>query len=83
MWKLTGFYDQPSASKCSKAWNLLRHISRLDPQPWVCFRDFNEIICLSEKFGGKRQQRGLMEAFQNTLVDCGLLDMGYWGPNFT
>ena len=24
-----------------------------------------------------------MEAFQNTLVDCGLADMGFKGPKFT
>lgn len=55
----------------------------MDPQPWVCLGDFNEILSLFEKFGGNGRQQGLMEAFQNTLVDCGLSDMGNRGPKFT
>lgn len=82
-WKLTGFYGQPEASKRQEAWNLLRHIAHMEPIPWICLGDFNEILCSNEKFGGKERQRGLMEAFQNTLEGCGLSDLGYKGPKFT
>jgi hypothetical protein len=40
-------------------------------------------VTLSEKFGGSRWQKRLMEAFQNTLASCGLSDLGYKGPKFT
>lgn len=49
----------------------------------MCFGNFNEIVSLSEKWGGSGRQRGLMEAFQKTLEDCSLSDLGYRGPKYT
>lgn len=51
--------------------------------PWLCAGDFNEILDLSEKWGGNGQQRSLMEAFKNTLEVCELHDLGYRGSKFT
>jgi exonuclease III len=82
-WKFTGFYGHPDASKRMEAWNLLRFIARMEPSPWLCLGDFNEILSLDEKYGGSGRQRGLMENFQRTLDDCGLLELGYRGPKFT
>jgi exonuclease III len=82
-WKLTGFYGHPNPSKRKEAWSLLRYIARMDPIPWVCLGDFNEILSADEKYGGSRRQRGLMENFQNTLEVCGLSDLGFWGPKYT
>lgn len=53
----------------------------MDPVPWVCLGDFNEFICLEEKFGGSGRQRSLMVAFQRALDDCDLLDLGFRGQN--
>ncbi|XP_059458992.1 uncharacterized protein LOC132188495 [Corylus avellana] len=82
-WKLTCFYGHPEACKRAEAWDLLTHISRMEPEPWICFGYFNEIVSLSEKWGGSGRQRGLMEAFQKTLEDCSLADLGYRGPKYT
>ena len=79
-WKFTGFYGHPDPSKIPEAWSLLRHIARMDPIPWVCLSDFNEILSANEKYRESRHQRGLMKNFQNTLEVCGLLDLGYKGP---
>ena len=65
-----------------KAWNLLRHIARMEPMPWVCLGDFNEILSVDEKYRRRRHQRGLMENFQKTLEACGLSDLGYKGPKY-
>jgi hypothetical protein len=83
VWKFTGFYGQPDASKRMEAWNLLRFISRMEPSPWLCLGDFNEILSLNEKYGGSGHQRGLMENFQRTLDECGLSELGYRGSKFT
>lgn len=82
-WKLTGFYGHPEAGKWGEAWELLRFLSSMEPTPWVCLGDFNEILNLSEKWGGNGRQRCLMEAFQSTLEECELLDLGFRGPKFT
>ena len=83
MWKLTGFYGHPEASKRIEAWQLLRFIARMDPYPWICLGDFNEILSLDEKFGGSGRQRGLMKNFQMALEESGLSELGYKGPKFT
>lgn len=82
-WKFTGFYGHPDTSKREEGWNLLRHIANLEPGPWVCLGDFNEILKGSEKYGGRSRPRGLMEAFQKTLEDCNLSDLGFKGPKYT
>ncbi|XP_059428667.1 uncharacterized protein LOC132162445 [Corylus avellana] len=82
-WKFTGFYGHLDPSKRVESWSLLRYIARMEPGPWMCIGDFNEIICLDEKFGGSGRQRSLMEAFQRVLEDCELLDLGYRGPKYT
>ncbi|XP_059436723.1 uncharacterized protein LOC132169761 [Corylus avellana] len=83
LWKFTRFYGHPDLSKRGESWSLLRYIARMEPGPWVCIGDFNEIISLDEKFGGSGRQRSLMEAFQRALEDCELSDLGYRGPKYT
>lgn len=82
-WKLTGFYCQPKASKQREAWGLLRYLATMDPNPWICVGDFNEILFLFEKWGGNGRHWRLMDDFHSMLVDCDLVDLGYRGPKFT
>jgi hypothetical protein len=51
-WKFTVFYGHPDASKCHEAWSLLQHVANLEPLPWLCLGDFNEILDNEEKCGG-------------------------------
>jgi exonuclease III len=51
-WKFTGFYGHPDVAKRDEAWALLRYLAHLDPIPWMCIGDFNEIVENSEKWGG-------------------------------
>lgn len=41
LWKFTGFYSHPDASKRHKAWSLMRHLAGIASEPWVCAGDFN------------------------------------------
>jgi exonuclease III len=82
-WKITGFYGHLVANKREEGWSLLWHIATLEPDPWICLGDFNEILNETKKFGGRSQPRALMEAFQNTLEVCGLFDLGFKGPKYT
>jgi exonuclease III len=55
LWKFTGFYGHPDASKRGEAWNLLKLLRDFSPHPWMCAGDFNEILEESEKFGGAEE----------------------------
>jgi hypothetical protein len=82
-WKFTGFYGHPVTAKRYESWGLLCHLSRLLPMLWLCMRDFNEIVNLSELKGSTTRARKQMEDFQHTFEDCQLCDLGFNGPKYT
>lgn len=45
--------------------------------------DFNEIVHISEKLGGRVRPEWQMRGFRNALEYATLLDLGYSGPIFT
>ena len=49
----------------------------------MCIGDFNKVVNGTEKVGGNVRPSNLMQAFQQTLVECGLIDLGYYGPKYT
>lgn len=82
-WTFTGFYGHPEAHKRTEAWGLLRFLKSLAPGLWICACDFNEILDLSEKLGGKGRPNFLMENFKNTLNFCDLKEIDCRGPVYT
>lgn len=82
-WKFTGFHGHPKATKCHEAWDFLKFLARLAPNPWLCIGDFNKILTMSEKMGGNTWQRNLIHGFQQALEDGALTDLGFYGPKFT
>jgi hypothetical protein len=83
VWKITCFYGHPKAAKREEAWNLRRFLSRMDPIPWMCVGDFNEILVSSEKTSSSICPYHQMRAFQLALEDCNLSDLGFSGPKYT
>jgi hypothetical protein len=51
-WKFTGFYGHLNVNKRFEAWELLRFLTNLSSEPWLCLGDFNEVITSSEKWEG-------------------------------
>ncbi|KAK3212451.1 hypothetical protein Dsin_017157 [Dipteronia sinensis] len=82
-WRLTGFYGNLETDRRHHGWSLLKRLCGLSQLPWICIRNFNEILCDDEKVGGLRRNRRLMEEFRETLDWCELSDMGYIGLDFT
>lgn len=52
-WRFTRFYGEPETHKRQESWDLLRRLHGQNSLPWLCARDFNEIIKQSEKLGGR------------------------------
>ena len=48
-----------------------------------CFRNFNEILQVEDKKGGAPRAHNLIQAFRDVLDQCGFMDLGYSGPDFT
>jgi ribonuclease HI len=82
-WKFTGFYGHPEAPRRYEAWELLKFLARTAPSPWLVIGDFNEIVNGTEKWGGNTKPRWQMQAFQQTLEECNLTDLGFRGSKYT
>ena len=54
-WKLTGFYGELDITRRHEAWAKLRALNSRPKKPWLCYRDFIEIIRQDEKLGGARR----------------------------
>ncbi|KAL8115437.1 hypothetical protein AgCh_022072 [Apium graveolens] len=82
-WRYTGFYGCPERSRRYESWKVLKGLKHKSLLPWCIIGDFNDMINVSEKRGGRRQPRYLMEGFKQTIEECGLVDLGFKSEAFT
>ncbi|KAJ6684500.1 RETROTRANSPOSON UNCLASSIFIED-LIKE PROTEIN [Salix purpurea] len=64
-------------------WDELCEIASILDGPWVVGGDFNAVLNVKESKGGDNPNQGSMEEFGSCLLDCGMLDAGYEGNDFT
>jgi hypothetical protein len=81
--RLTGFYGNPKTHKHKESWVLLKHLSSLSSEPWVCMGDFNEILDNSERWGRGSRPGWQIEDFCDAVVHYELYDLGFDGQPFT
>ncbi|XP_075650201.1 uncharacterized protein LOC142620776 [Castanea sativa] len=82
-WRLIGTYGHSVEERKIETWRLMRHQHARASLPWVCLGDFNEVLASDEKNGGNRRPMAPMIEFRNTLLHCGLVDIGFSGYRFT
>ena len=82
-WRFTGFYGEPITSRRREAWGSLRRLNFNLNTPWLCARDFNEIVRQEEKLGGSIRYHHQMQLFWDIIDECGFLDLGFTGSQFT
>jgi len=82
-WRITSFYGQSETHRRKESWDQLKALNRKFHLPWLCLRDFNEVLSADEKTGGVRRTQKQMEGFRSTVNTCGFKDLGYTGPRFT
>ena len=82
-WRLTGLYGYSEEQLKPETWRLMRHLYNRSTLPWLCVGDYNEILVSEEKNGRHPRPLPPMLAFRNTLLACGLIDLGYHGYRYT
>ena len=82
-WRFTGFYRELEVSNREDAWSMLHMLKSKPHLPWCCMSDFNELLHMEEKRGGRLRPHAQMQAFRDTLDFCGFMDLGFTGPEFT
>ncbi|KAL0304686.1 UNVERIFIED_CONTAM: LINE-1 retrotransposable element O protein [Sesamum angustifolium] len=55
----------------------------MDMSPWIIGGDFNIILTAKEKRGGAYPKFRAMEEFADTVLECGLIDAGFEGSEYT
>ena len=83
LWRLIGVYGHPEERLKCETWHLMRHLWGRASIPWVCLRDFNEILSSDERNGRIPKPLRPMQDFQTTLLHCGLVDLGFQGYRYT
>ncbi|PKA63011.1 threonine dehydratase [Apostasia shenzhenica] len=82
-WRFTGFYGDPRETFKHFSWQTLKQLGQENSLPWLCARDFNEILLESEKLEGNLKDAKAIKAFKDTLTACNLIDLGFIGGPFT
>ncbi|XP_074336615.1 uncharacterized protein LOC141673774 [Apium graveolens] len=82
-WRYTGFYGCPERRRRRESWQLIRELVDRSSLPWCIIGDFNDIMYVHEKRGGRVQDRYLLEGFKEAVNESGLQDLGYVGNEFT
>ena len=82
-WRFTGFYGKPDTQKRKESWDLLCLLNRRFDLPWLYAEDFNEIVSGLEKLGGSSRSQVQMQLFREAIDECGFLDLGLLGSQFT
>lgn len=82
-WRYTRFYGCPERYRRHESWNLLRGLAGESSLPWCVVGDFIDMMFAQEKIGGRPHSRVLLDGFKETINDCGLMDMGFIGNEFT
>lgn len=82
-WMFLGIYEHPLTTKKMKTWDLIHHLKPSNGSPWLVLGNFNEILDLSKKHGGRDRNERQMENFRDVLNDCTLCDLGFSDLPFT
>lgn len=82
-WRFTRFYGEPVTHKCFESWDMLQQLNNRFHLPWLCVADFNEIVGNSEKLVGSSRSHNQMQLFREAIDECGFIDLGYVGSQFT
>ncbi|XP_058746609.1 uncharacterized protein LOC131619537 [Vicia villosa] len=82
-WSFLGFYGFPDELRKRDSWLLLEGVFRELEGKFLAFGDFNDTVQESEKRGGNCRSSSQMAWGRQSLANCNLIDVGFWGYSFT
>ena len=82
-WRFTEVYGFLDSARKHETWSLLYSLHLRFILPWLCIRDFNELLWSHEKLGLGPRQDCLMKGFRDDLDECSFMDLDYVGDKFT
>ncbi|XP_009794046.1 uncharacterized protein LOC107797430 [Nicotiana tabacum] len=83
VFQLTVIYAKCKTNLRRPLWEVLRQKFLTYTIPWCVIGDFNVIASIKENIGGLPYQLSKSMDFLNMIEDCGLVDLGFYGPRYT
>lgn len=82
-WIFSMIYASPRFRERCFLWNNLSLVANAHNLPWVMARDFNELLSLDDKFGGRPIILSRALTFKECLDVCNMTYLGFQGPRVT
>jgi hypothetical protein len=82
-WQASFVYGEPCRDRRHEFWILVRKLRNQWEGPWIACGDFNEALFQHEHSGPRECSETQMNQFKDCLDECGLVDLGSFGPTFT
>jgi len=82
-WLLTIVYANPHGPLREALWQELAQCATDFRKPWLLAGDFNETAYLEERNHGSPEMLRRCNRFKQLIENNGLIDLGFFGPNFT
>ena len=82
-WLFSAIYGSPRFRERSLLWNNLKTLSIRHDLPWAVMGDFNDVTKAEEKFGGNGINIRRVNAYNECMDFCNLIDLGFSGLKFT
>ncbi|XP_042950269.1 uncharacterized protein LOC122282381 [Carya illinoinensis] len=81
-WLLTCFYGDPVTSCRRASWQMLKSFKPAS-RGWCAIGDFNEILTMGDKVGGRDRGEAQMRMFREVVEEGQLFDLGWKGLKYT
>ena len=72
-WRLTCVYGEAQTHLRHQTWDILKGISTVSDLPWLCFRDFNEVLRPEEYEGSANMSNTYIQGFRDAVDVCMLM----------
>lgn len=82
-WRLTWFYGYPERERRQASWDFIRSLASVSQLSWCVFRDFNDMLYVSDKKGKNKHPQSLLDGFRNAVEDSSLIEVDLKGGDFT
>lgn len=83
IWILSMVYASPERQERQSLWKYYETIGKQIRLPWCIMGDIDEVLCQSDKAGGKRVLTTKHKGIWKMVNACELMDIGFSGPAYT
>lgn len=82
-WLFSAIYGSPRFAKWRLLWSNIEEVRKFHNLPWLMIGDFNEVLCVEDKFGGNQVNLNKVLELKAYLDSYSFVDLGFVGPKYT